>query len=132
MPSAKSGTAGTLVSPAAPQKAAEADKADPGEVEQAKAGQQQTGTGKYGATPIKPFKPAAADDKKAPVSWIEVVLQDEDGNPVPGEPYSITLADGTVAEGTLDEKGFVRVDGIPPGACQVTFPARDGQDWKKA
>ena len=133
MPSPKDGTTGSLVSPTSPQEANEADKADPGEVEQAKAQQQQLGTGKYGATPIKPFKAGnAPDDKKKPVSWIELVLQDQDGNPVPGEPYSITLPDGTVAEGTLDEKGFVRVDGIPPGSCQVSFPARDGRDWKKA
>ena len=109
MPSPKAGTEGTLVSPTSPQEAHEADKADPGEVEQAKAQQQQSGTGKYRATPIKPFKAGTpADNKQTPVSWIELVLQDQDGNPVPGEPYSITLPDGTVAEGTLDEKGFAR------------------------
>jgi len=52
---------------------------------------------------------------------------------VPGEKYRITLADGeTVAEGTLDEKGFARVDGIETGTCKVTFPEKDQEAWSKA
>ncbi len=56
---------------------------------------------------------------------------DEDGNPVPGEAYSITLPDGsTVADGTLDEKGRARVDNIDPGTCKVTFPNLDEEAWQ--
>jgi type VI secretion system secreted protein VgrG len=51
---------------------------------------------------------------------------------VPGEPYSITLPDSTVASGTLDNKGFARIEGIDPGMCQITFPQRDTEAWKKA
>ena len=47
-------------------------------------------------------------------------------------PVRITLPDGTVAEGTLDEKGFARVDGIDPGACQITFPNLDKEAWNPA
>jgi len=40
-------------------------------------------------------------------SWIEIELVDEDGKPVPGEAYRITLPDGTtIDEGTLDDKGL--------------------------
>ena len=49
----------------------------------------------------------------------------------PGEPYSITLPDGsTVADGTLDEKGRARVDNIDPGTCKVTFPNLDEEAWQ--
>ena len=58
-------------------------------------------------------------------------MVDEDGNPVPGEPYRITLPDGTtVADGTLNEKGWARVDNIDPGTCQVTFPKLDKDAWE--
>jgi hypothetical protein len=32
-------------------------------------------------------------------------------------------------EGTLDKEGKVRVDGIPPGQCQVSFPDLDKGAW---
>ena len=37
----------------------------------------------------------------------------------------------SVAEGTLDDKGFARVDGIDPGNCQITFPNLDQDTWQK-
>ncbi|NVN91639.1 MAG: type VI secretion system tip protein VgrG [Desulfuromonadales bacterium] len=69
-------------------------------------------------------------DKK---SWIEIELVDEDGKPVPGEVYKVTLPDGeTVATGTLDEKGIARIEGIDPGNCKITFPNLDKDAWAKA
>jgi type VI secretion system secreted protein VgrG len=65
-------------------------------------------------------------------SWIEIELVDEEDNPVPGERYQITLPDGSVARGTLDENGFARIDGIEPGTCQVTFPDFDQDAWEEA
>lgn len=134
MPSPKSGSAGSAVTPADPTAAFDADDANPGAVEQVKAEQLQSKSGKYGSVQAKPYKPpTSAEDKKSKTSWIEIKLVDEKNNPVPGEPYSITLPDGeTVAEGTLDEKGFARIDGIDPGTCQITFPQRDTEAWKKA
>src|SRR5262245_36502975 len=127
MPSPKSGHAGSAVSPADPQKAEEADKADPGEVEDVKAEQRKTQAGKYGSVKFKPYK---KEPKRK--SWIEIELVDEEDQPVPGEKYKITLPDETVAEGTLDDKGFARVDGIEPGSCKITFPELDKDAWEKA
>ena len=128
MPSPKSGKAGSAVSPADPKQAEEADKADPGEVDKIKAEQRETKAGKYGSEKLKPHKP---DTTKK--SWIEIEMVDEDNKPVPSEKYRITLADGeTVAEGTLDEKGFARVDGIDPGTCKITFPDLDKDAWEHA
>ena len=128
MPSPKSGTAGSAVSPADPAAATDADDAVAGGVDQAQANAITAKAGAFDSVKTKPYK---KDVKKK--SWIEIKLIDEQNNPVPGEPYSITLSDGeTVASGTLDEKGFARVDGIDPGSCQITFPERDKEAWSKA
>jgi type VI secretion system secreted protein VgrG len=127
MPSPKSGTAGSAVSPAAPDPALDADDAVAGGVDQSQATAITSKAGTYDSVQVKPYK--KNPDKK---SWIEIKLVDEQGNPVPGEPYSVTLPDSSVASGTLDEKGFARIDGIDPGTCQITFPQRDTEAWKKA
>ncbi len=129
----KSGKACNVVPPAAPDKAEDADKADPGEVEQTKAEQRKTQSGKYGSEKVKPYKPPQTkEEKKQKTSWIEIEMVDEENQPVPGMVYRITLPDGeTVAEGTLDDKGFARVDGIEPGNCQITFPDLDQDAWQK-
>jgi hypothetical protein len=133
MPSAKSGKAGSAVAPSEPQAVLEADKADPGQVEQIKAEQRQTQTGKYGSVKTKSLKPGDDDEEKKKISWIEVEMVDEDGKPVTGQIYKVTLSDGeTVAEGTLDEKGLARIEGIEPGDCKVTFPRLDKDAWEKA
>lgn len=145
MPSPKSGKAGSAVSPADPAQADEADKADPGEVEKVKAEQVKKQSGKYGAVKTKPFKgpdaesadaAASADseaeeEKKKELSWVEIELVDEDDQPMPGFVYRITLPDGSVADGTLDEKGFARIEGFDSGECKVAFPTLDKDAWEK-
>ena len=133
MPSPKSGTAGTAVTPAAPTAATEADKANPGALTDAQGNPLPDKSGQNDSAQVKPYKPPQSkEEKEKKKSWIEIALVGEDKNPIPGEPYQITLPDGTVAEGTLDEKGLARVDGIDPGTCQITFPKRDQDAWKKA
>ena len=146
----KSGKAGKAVPPAAPKKPEDADVADPGKVAEIKAQQTETKSGKYGSQKTKPFKPQSSagtkgvdkgkdgakggkdereEEKKE--SWIEIELLDERNEPVPGEKYKITLPDGkTVAEGTLDEKGWARVEGFEKGECKVSFPNLDKDAWK--
>jgi len=136
----KNGTAGTPVEPIAPIKAIEADVADPGEVSELKAQQRQQQTGKYGSTKVKPFRPpsedggaatastaASEEEKEKKQSWIEIELLGEDDQPIPGERYRVTLPDGSVDEGTLDPKGWARIEGFAPGECQVSFPELDGE-----
>jgi type VI secretion system secreted protein VgrG len=78
------------------------------------------------------FDHADKDKKDKKLSWIEIELVDEEGQPVPSEKYLIELSDGTKKEGMLDSEGHARVDGIDPGTCKVSFPNRDAKDWKKA
>jgi type VI secretion system secreted protein VgrG len=112
-----SGAAGSAVPPAAVTAALPADKADPGQVDEAK-------KAAASAPPKTPFKP-----QPAKTSWIEIELVDESGAPVPGAAYQVVLPDGSTAEGTLDEKGLARIDGIDPGNCQITFPDLDQDAW---
>jgi hypothetical protein len=128
MPSPKDGKAGSAVSPTDPKEAKEADKANPGEVDRIKAEEHKTQAGKYGSVKTTPYK---KDPEKK--SWIEVELVDEEKKPVAGEAYRITLPDGkTIAEGTLGEQGLVRIEGIDPGSCKITFPELDKEAWEKA
>ena len=116
----KSGKAGSPVSPAAPDKAEDADTAVPGEV------------ARIEAKSTKPHKPPATEEEADKKSWIEIELVDEDDEPVPGEKYKITLPDDSVAEGTLDNNGFAHIGGIEPGTCKITFPELDKDAWEKA
>lgn len=113
---ALSGTAGKIVAPVAALVAALAANAVPGSSEKE---EQRHKTD--------------AEENSEKKSWIEIEMVDEDGNPVPGEKYKVTLPDNkTVATGTLDEKGYVKVTGIDPGTCKITFPNLDKEAWEKA
>ncbi|GEM_PF-3519252 len=78
--------------------------------------------------PIK-YKPLLSRQK---LTWIEIELVDEENHPIPNEEYKIILPNGNEVEGTLDENGLARVDGIEEvGNCQVTFPKLDKAMWEK-
>jgi hypothetical protein len=62
-------------------------------------------------------------------TWIEIELIDKYGKPVPNERFKLTLPDGTVKWGRLDNIGKARVERLQPGTCQVTFPDRDEEVW---
>jgi type VI secretion system secreted protein VgrG len=130
MPSPKSGSAGSAVAPADPTSAQDADVADPGEVEKIKATQLQTKSGKYGSTPVKPAKkPQTKEEMEKKKSWIAIKIVDKEDRPVTGEPYKIVLPDGTVTEGTTDDKGKARVEDIDSGNCKICLPKREPRAW---
>jgi hypothetical protein len=62
--------------------------------------------------------------------WIEISMVDQEGNPVAGESYAITIPDGTIQTGSLNAKGRARIDGIDAGTCKITFPKLDKDCWK--
>jgi hypothetical protein len=66
-------------------------------------------------------------------TWIEIQLVDEVGEPVEGEPYELTLPNGSMQRGKLNYRGRARVDNIDePGQCLVTFPDLDRDVWERA
>lgn len=54
--------------------------------------------------------------------WVEVRFVDDAGQPIANEPYQVTLADGSIREGSLDENGIAYLAGIVQGICEVRFP----------
>ncbi|MFK7913448.1 MAG: hypothetical protein AB8B93_06000 [Pseudomonadales bacterium] len=139
MPSKKSGKKVSPEKPAEPKEPFAADQADPGKVEEAKAQDQKTQSGKYGSTPVQPFEPrsqggasgpASGADSEEETTWVELELRDEQDNPIGGERYEVELSDGTTASGTLNNEGFASVTGIPPGNCKIKFPDLDQAAWE--
>lgn len=62
--------------------------------------------------------------------WIEIELVGEDNKGIPNENYIITLPDGKAFKGKTDKKGCARIERIPEGICQVTFPDLDKDAWE--
>jgi hypothetical protein len=77
------------------------------------------------ADPI-PAIPPPPEDKPAP-TFVELQVVPVDGAEVEGTAYKITLPDGTVKEGRVDETGRIRVDGIMnPGDVKIEVRPKDG------
>lgn len=54
-------------------------------------------------------------------TWIEFKLVDQIG-PVPHQRYVLTDSSGANHEGSVDDKGFGRVEQVAPGRCTIEFP----------
>ena len=78
--------------------------------------------------PVAPRKEKKEDQKSA---WIEIVLVDMDGNPMPGVKYRITPPGaGEPKEDFLDEYGRGGYQQIEQGTCKITFPDLDKDSWE--
>ncbi len=92
---------------------------------------------KYEAPEVSRFSVAGGEEKlvllnlKRLVFWIEIELVGQDDLPIANEKYRITSADGTVANGHLNSKGWARVEPPGPGECEVTFPNLDQEAWEE-
>lgn len=56
-----------------------------------------------------------------PPHYLELTLHDEWLAPVPGAPYVAIFSDGTRREGTLDDKGYARLEAVPNLPAQVYY-----------
>jgi len=64
-------------------------------------------------------------------AYIGIELVDTKKRPVPAALFELQLPDGSKITGSLDAAGKVRIEGIDPGTCQVTFPSIDRRDFAK-
>jgi type VI secretion system secreted protein VgrG len=124
-------TPGTIFPPLDPEEAEIADNADPGSKSPTYKNQRAETPPIKALSFTQPSHKPKSPTNKEKKSWIEIELVDEDGDPVAGERYRVTLTDGkTLAEGSLDEHGRARVENIDPGNCKITFPNLDGDSWE--
>lgn len=131
--------------PDPPAEAKEAIKATPGEQDEPPPAPEAPKPVKYSSAALAlksaandgtPFceecARAAEEEAQEKSTWVEFQLVGEDGHPVADEPYRVTLPDGTVEEGNLDDDGKVRVDKFARGDCKITFPNLDQEAWEEA
>jgi hypothetical protein len=78
-----------------------------------------------------PSAPPTAFQPCQQTHWIEIVLVDQENQPAPGVAYKIVGPDGALHTGALDQNGFARVDGLPAGTCQVSFPDLEDAVWER-
>ncbi len=55
------------------------------------------------------------------LDFVELRLVNQDQQPLAGEAYSLTVPDGRVIKGNLDNGGQARIDDVPRGKCTVEF-----------
>jgi hypothetical protein len=84
-----------------------------------------------GGTAASPGEPVVIVSSTSP-HWLLIELLDAAGGPVPGASYRVQLVSGEVIEGRLDRQGRVRIEGVDPGSCIVTFPEWDTSAWESA
>ena len=60
---------------------------------------------------------------------IELLFHYDDLTPVVRAPYKVTFEDGTVRQGTLDDKGHAMLQAVPKGSYEVEY-GEDAREWK--
>lgn len=132
MASPKSGTAGSIVAPAAPIEVVEAVVADPVEASTISATALTSTSGTLTEQEVPPLTPPETpEEAEERTAWIEIELVGEDDKPIPGEYYKIITSDNRSSTGTLDDKGKARLEDIKPGTCKISFPNLDQDAWEK-
>lgn len=119
----------SATSPEAPAAPIDADTATPGQDTVYNATAIELAAAALEALEAQP--PEIEEPEPVELSWIEIELVDEADQPVPGERYELTLPDGKIRKGTLDANGLARVEGLPPGNCQISFPRLDLAAWER-
>ncbi|MFV8755970.1 hypothetical protein ACNOYE_35915 [Nannocystaceae bacterium ST9] len=77
-----------------------------------------------------PPRPEPEPEPEPELEWIYVRLLDAQGNPRPNEAWEVTLPDGSIRSGTLDDQGNARIEGVPPGRCLWRFPDLHPDEWR--
>ncbi len=75
------------------------------------------------------YEPAAPEVIVESNDWIEILIVDEDDQPVPDVAYEIELPNGSVRRGRTNYEGIARCERIPPGTCKLTLVELDSGAW---
>jgi hypothetical protein len=75
-----------------------------------------------------PNEPVIQSCGKSP-HWIEFLLVDGQGEPVPCEPYRVRLPDQSLHTGTTDAQGRARFESIVAGQATIVYTGFDEREW---
>lgn len=81
---------------------------------------------------VGPLRPRVSPQVEP--TWIGIVLRDFDDRPMPNQDFTVTLHSGQILSGRTDARGYMRFEGVRPGAGDVTFvripdaPAVNGEE----
>lgn len=53
--------------------------------------------------------------------YIEITVKDAEGHVIPNKKYKVILPNGAIKEGRLDNNGYAKVEGVPPGKAKVVI-----------
>lgn len=81
---------------------------------------------------VDPPEPEEPEEVIERLDWIEVLVEDEEHNPVPNVAYKIVLPDGSTRTGKTNQHGIVRYDRIPSGSCEFSLVELDAEAWQQA
>lgn len=73
--------------------------------------------------------PGADADEDDQSHWIEVRLADESDCGIPAQRCVIVAPDGQVHSRYTNSLGYIRIDRIAGGICEVSFPDLDASAW---
>lgn len=65
-------------------------------------------------------------------AWIEVLVVDEQDQPIPHQEYEIRLSDGRVRTARTNEHGILRYEWLPDGECEISLLGLDEGAWEAA
>lgn len=83
------------------------------------------------AAAVSPAPEKSEKNEEKTKTWVEIVLVDMEGKPIPGVRYRVKLPGGEVKEGVLNSYGQAGFYELDPGSCQVTFPELDMEAWER-
>lgn len=69
--------------------------------------------------------------KKVKQTWLNIVIKDEDGDPVPDQQFMVTFDNGHTIKGKVDQKGLAHLEPVPEGEHQIKLLDVDLREWKK-
>ncbi len=87
-----------------------------------------TGSGSGSGTGSGAGPGSGTPAKEPDLTWIEIQIVDEDGQPLLGETYEFRKTDGAVAKGSTSG-AVLRGDQIPPGKCKLKLPDLHKNGW---
>ena len=120
MASPKSGSSVSADSPNSPLDAADADAAQAGSSSENQSSTQDEETTESGNE---------QNPEEEDAHWIAIKLEDHEGRPAMFARYKVKLPDGTETRGTLDKDGKARLDPVPAGNCEISFPDVHKDEW---